>query len=287
MMNAKFSKPVLSVFLTIAGTALYALTVRLFLLPSGLITGGATGLAILISHFSGLPVSIPLFFLNMLFLLWGNAELGRRFAAETLLSSLLYPGFLALMERMIIWYPTKDLLLCSLFAGLGTGFSIGLIMRAGASTGGMDIPPLVLNKRFGIPVSISIYGFDFFILLLQSFYTPAEQVLYGILLVLIYTLLLDKILLIGTSRTQLLIISRKHEEIRDLILHSFDRGVTVFYGEGGYTLTESRILLSILHNRELPKAEQLILKTDPECFMTVTRVNEVSGRGFTLHKLYL
>ena len=162
--------------------------------------------------------------------------------------------------------------------------SLGIVIRAGASTGGMDIPPLVLQKLLRIPVSVSMYAFDFCILLTQILFRPAENVLYGILLVLIYTIVLDKILLLGTSRTELKIVSAKSDEICSAILRQLDRGVTLLDGEGGYLHQRRQVILSVISNRELIKVEKIVHSIDPECFMIVNRVSEVSGRGFSMEK---
>ncbi len=136
----------------IVGNALYALTVVLFLVPSGLITGGATGIALGINRALGLPVSGVLFVINMTMLTVGWVLLGRRFAITTIASTVLSPLFLALWERVFTGFVlTDDLVLNTIFAGLGVGISLGITIRAGASTGGMDIPPLVLNKYFPHP----------------------------------------------------------------------------------------------------------------------------------------
>ena len=153
----------------IVGNALYALTVVLFLVPSGLITGGATGIALGINRALGLPVSGVLFVINMTMLAVGWVLLGRRFAVTTVASTLLSPLFLALWERVFADFVlTDDLVLNTIFAGFGVGISLGITIRAGASTGGMDIPPLVLNKYFHIPVSASMLVFDMLILCLQA-----------------------------------------------------------------------------------------------------------------------
>ncbi len=104
---------------------------------------------------------------------------------------------LELITRLLGGYRiTDDLILCTVFGGICIGAAIGLVIRMGASTGGMDIPPLILNKYFKIPVSSSIYVFDMLILLLQVFHSTGEQVLYGILLVIVYSAVLDKCLMI-------------------------------------------------------------------------------------------
>ena len=271
----------------LVGNALYALTVVLFLMPSGLITGGATGIALAVNKISGLTVSGVLFVVNVAMLALGWWVLGRRFAMTTIASTILSPMFLALWERLLGSYVlTDDLVLNTIFAGLGVGVSLGITIRAGASTGGMDIPPLVLNKWFHISVSASMMVFDFAILAMQAAFSPLQQSLYGIVLVIVYTMVLDKVLILGTTRTEVKIISEKSDEICAAIQGQLDRGVTILHGEGGYLHETEQVLLSVVSNRQLPRLEKLAHAIDPTCFMIVSHVTEVSGRGFSLDKDY-
>ena len=170
----------------VLGNALYALTVALFLEPAGLVTGGATGIALAFGRLTGLSVSGFLLVFNLAMLVWGWAVLGRAFALNTLASSILSPVFLVLWERLLAdRVLTEDIFLCTVFAGLGIGVALGLVIRAGASTGGMDIPPLVLQKWFHLPVSLTMMVFDIAILLVQALFSPPEQVLYGIVMVIL------------------------------------------------------------------------------------------------------
>ena len=160
----------------ILGNALYSLVVALFLEPAGLITGGATGIALAFGRLTGLSVSGFLFLFNMSMLVWGWAVLGKKFALNTLASSVLSPAFLALFERLLDGRVlTEDIFLCTIFSGLGIGVALGMVIRAGASTGGMDIPPLVLQKWFRWPVSITMMLFDIAILLVQAAFSQPEQ----------------------------------------------------------------------------------------------------------------
>ena len=272
----------------VVGNAMYALTVVLFLMPSGLITGGATGIALAFNKVTGLPVSAVLFVVNVAMLLLGWWVLGRRFALNTMASTVLSPFFMALWERLLgNLVLTDDLVLNTVFAGFGIGISLGITIRAGASTGGMDIPPLVLQKWFRWPVSITMMLFDIAILLVQAAFSQPEQVLYGIVLVITHTIVMDKMLMLGDSRTEVKIISTRSDEIRAAILAEIDRGVTVLHGEGGYTGEPSEVLLSVISNRELPRLEKLAHSIDPTCFLIVSHVTEVSGRGFSMDKDYL
>ena len=280
-------KKMISLGLVLLGNVIYALTIKLFLLPANLISCGTTGMALVVNHFTGIPVSGFIFIFNMVMLLFGWWLLGRQFAMTTVLSSLFYPIALEVLNRTLGDVRiTEDLLLNTLFSGLGLGLSLGIVIRGGASTGGMDIPPLVLKKLFHIPVSVSLWTFDFCIMLSQMMFHKAEDLLYGILLLMTISFALNKMLLLGTSRTEVKIVSQRAQEIRDTILSKVDRGVTMLHGEGGYLHQQTEVILSVVSNHEMPKIEQLARGIDPDCFMIVTRVTEVWGRGFTYSKHY-
>lgn len=224
----------------------------------------------------------------MIMFFTGLAVLGKGFAATTIVSSLAYPFFLGIIQSLMgDFILTEDLFLCALFGGLCIGAAIATVLRLGASTGGMDIPPLLLKHFFGIPVSVSFYAFDVVILLAQVFFFAKEHVLYGIFLSIVYTLTMDRVMALGDSRFQLEIISEKHEEIRQTIIAELDRTVTLLYGKSGYRNVEIDVLLCVITPRELHKTEKLIKHIDPLAFIILSRVNKVSGRGFTEVKEYL
>lgn len=276
-----------SLGIVILGNMLYALAVKLFLMPAGLLTGGTTGIGLALNRAFGIPVSSFVLSFNVIMLLIGWKVMGRKFALTTIVSTFVYPIALGFFEKLFgNLVLTQDLFLCTIFSGLGIGFSLGIVIRAGASTGGMDIPPLVLKHYLRIPVSISMYVFDFCILLVQAVGNPPEKVLYGLILVMTYTLVLDKLMLMGTTRTEVRIISKHAQKIREAIISEMDRGVTMLSGETGYLKHQTQMIFSVISNRELPRLEKLIHAIDPESFMVVNRVSEVSGRGFSMKKRY-
>ena len=282
-----FLRRCITILMVVFGNVLYALTVRLFLLPAGLVTGGTTGIALAVNHYIGIPVSGFVLVFNVIMLLVGLAVLGKAFAVTTVISTFVYPAALEVLNQMLgNVVLTEDIWLCTLFSGLGIGVSLGIVIRAGASTGGMDIPPLVLNHCFRIPVSVSLYLFDLVILRMQALYNPAEKLLYGIVLVLVYTVVLDKLMLMGTTKTEVKIVSSRYEEIRKAILKDMDRGVTMLSAKSGYLGEKTEMIFSVISNRELPKLEEIVRETDPDSFMTVCRVSEVRGRGFSKKKEY-
>ena len=275
----------LSLMQVLIGNIIYALTVKLFLLPANLISCGTTGIALVVEHLTKIPMSLFILIFNIVMLLVGWAVLGRKFAMTTILSSLFYPIALEVLNRVLGDVQiTENILLNVLFAGMGLGLSLGMVIRGGASTGGMDIPPLILNKLFHVPVSASLWVFDFCIMLSQMAFHPLEDLLYGGLLLIVISVTLNKVMLLGTSRTEVKIISEKSLEIRDGILSQVDRGCTLLHGEGGYRQQQTEVILSIVSNHELPKIERLARSIDPACFIIVSRVTEVWGRGFSYDK---
>ncbi|QEH69880.1 YitT family protein [Cellulosilyticum sp. WCF-2] len=270
------------------GNTLYALAVALFILPNKLITGGTTGLALVFQHQLGIPVSIFVGVFNIVMFVLGGIVLGKSFALTTIISTFYYPFILSIFEKLFGGSGmTNDTMLATIFAGLLIGAGIGMVIRAGASTGGMDIPPLILNKKLKLSVSVTMSIFDCFILLTQMLFSSKEMILYGILLVLLYTMILDKVLMIGKNQMQIKIISERSEAISEMIRTRLDRGTTLLYSEGGHTRKKSYAVLTIVSNRELSKINDLTMEIDPKAFMIINKVNEVRGRGFTLHKEYV
>ncbi|BCN31765.1 YitT family protein [Anaeromicropila herbilytica] len=277
----------INILYILAGNTIYGLAIVMFILPNKLITGGTTGLALFFHHQWNVPMSIFITVFNVSMFLLGALFLGKRFALTTIVSTFYYPFIFSVMQNLdFLKNMTDDALLSVIFSGIMIGVGIGIVIKAGASTGGMDIPPLILNKKFGLSVSVVLYALDFVILLLQMLFANKEQVLYGILLVVIYTVVLDKVLFIGKSQLQVKIISEEYEKINHMVIHELDRGSTLIHANTGYCRNESLVVLTVITNRELPKLNEKVLEIDPQAFMIIHKVNEVKGRGFTTQKEY-
>lgn len=267
---------------------IYQAGVVFFILPSGFITGGTTGLAIIFLRLFGIPIAAFVGVFNVLMFLLGLLFLGWSFALTTLASTVASPLILAFLQHLVKdWILTEDPLLCAIFGGLCIGSALALILRLGASTGGMDIPPLLLKRHFGLPVSVTMYAFDFLILLGQAYFSSTEHVLYGILLVLTYTITLDKMLALGDRKLQLEIVSDHVDEIKHAILSDVDRGVTLLHGQTGYRRQETDMLICVIAPQERHRTERLIHNIDPYAFVILSQVTRVSGRGFSEKKQYL
>ena len=280
-------KLIKQVLIIVFGLTVYAFGLAVFVLPTDMIAGGTTGMALLANRLWGIPISTFVAVFNVLMFILGFLELGKTFALTTLVATFYYPVILevaiAAVGDMVI---TQDPMLCAIFSGIIIGFSLGIVIKAGASTGGLDIPPLVFKKRFGVPVSISLYVFDAIILVAQMPFGDKERILYALIMVMVYTIVLDKVLVMGTKQIQVKIFSERYEEISKAIQEKMDRGTTLLNMEGGHSRQKSMAILSIVSGRELSKVNEIVMEIDESAFMIVNQVGEVRGRGFTMTKKY-
>ena len=275
----------MSLATVLVGNVILTFAIKLFLLPSDLMSNGTTGLALVVQHLTGMPVSVFSLIFNVLMLFLGWWLLGKQFALTTIFSSIFYPVFLEVLNQTIGDYQiTDNVFLNLLFAGMGIALGLGLVIRSGASSGGMDIPPLILERYFRIPVSVSLWCFDFAILLAQLPFHEPEDLLYGILLILTISITLNKSIHMGATKTEVKIISDKAAEIRDAVMLKVDRGVTLLHAESGYRHQKTEVILTVISGKELVKLERVAREVDPGCFVIVNRVSEVWGRGFTAAK---
>ena len=270
------------------GNLILAFGIAAFVIPTGVIMGGATGLGLTISHFIHLDTAVLVLILNLMALAFGWIVLGRTFVMTTLASSLLYPVFLGIVQRIPgIDSITSDLMLSAVFGGGLVGIALGLVMRVGSSTGGTDVVCLVMHKWTHIPVSVAVYLVDIVILALQVLYSNPEQILYGVVLLVVETLVLDRVILLGQSQVQIFAVSSRYEEIREKCLVELQAGVTMVSIETGLTGQSQCAVLCIIPPRKLYAAQELIQSVDPNAFLTITQIKEVRGQGFTAERTFV
>ncbi|MFQ8662174.1 MAG: YitT family protein [Lachnospiraceae bacterium] len=275
-----------TVFGVLVGNAILAFTVVAFIVPHGVIMGGATGIGLTIAHYVPVDLSIIIFIVNSILFVLGATVLGKKFAVATIASTFIYPTFLSIVQKIPgIDGLTDNLMLATLYAGALLGVGIGLIVRVGSSTGGTDIVALVLNKWFHIPVAGLLYVIDFLVLGGQVFFSDTEQIMYGVLMLVLETAILNKVMLLGQSQIQLFIISEEYEHIREKMLKELDAGVTMVHVETGYGQENQKGVLCIIPNRKLYSVKELVQSIDPKAFITITQINEVRGRGFSMERV--
>lgn len=267
----------------IIGNCILAFAICAFITPSGIIVGGSSGIGLFFKKIMGIHVSYVVYAINFIMFFVGYRFLGKTFALGTILSTIAFPTFLTVFENIpAIRTLTSDMLLSTIYAGILTGAGLGLVIRKGASTGGTDIPPLIVNKHTGISSATLINGFDCIILALQIPFSNVEQILYGVLVVLITALVMDKALMLGESKIQVIVISPKWEEIRAAVFNEIDRSCTLLNIRTGYKQKDMYAVMAVVSKRELHKFTNAILNIDESAFIVSNQTHNVRGRGFTL-----
>ncbi len=271
----------------VLGNALYAFAVAAFIMPTGIVVGGVTGISIFLEKFipAGWPIEVSyiVFAINVALFILGAIVIGKRFAITTAASTVLYPFFLGVFEKVFASNALipNDLILNAAVAGLLIGVSIGIVARTGASTGGMDIPPLVINKLTGAPVGTTLLCFDVVIIATQLIKSDLTHVLYGVVMIVINSFVINQVMVMGNEKIQISVISNHMEEVRAAILTDMHRGITLISSRKGLTGEPCEMVMTIISTRQLARAKRLILDVDPTAFMIVTRVSEVNGNGFS------
>lgn len=272
-------------FMFLAGSTLLAFLVAAFVSPHGIIMAGTTGIGLALCKFLPVDTAIVVLALNILMLLLGLFALGKKFFLATIASSLLYPVLLAVMQRIPgIESLTEDPLLAAILGGGLLGLALGMVMRVGTSTGGTDVLNLVMNKYFHWPVSVCVWITDIIIIIVQALFSNTEQILYGIIMLVIESIVLDRVMVMGQSQIQVLVMSSKYDEIRRRLLDELEAGVTMLHIESGYTNREGKGILCVIPPRKQFAAKEIIYAVDPEAFLTITQVWEVQGRGFSFER---
>ncbi len=267
------------------GNALLAFVVAAFIIPHDIIMGGTTGIAIVLNKTFGIDTALIVLVLNVILLFLGLIIIGKKLFITSVASTLLYPAFLSLMQRIPgIDTLTGNTLLAALFAGVLMGISLGLVMRVGSSTGGMDITNLILSKLTHRSVSIFVYITDIIVVGAQAVVADSESIMTGIVVLVLESLMLEQVMIFGKAQIQIFVISEHYEQIRLKFLTELNAGVTMSYIQSGLKGEDGKGIICIIPSRKLYYANEIVRNIDPEAFITVTKIKEVEGRGFTTER---
>lgn len=272
-----------TVLMITAGNLLVAIAVVFFILPENILSGGVATVAILLHAVTGISNVVLIVALNLGLFVLGALCLGKKFAISSFLSTLLYPLFVALLSTLdLAPFKTVDPILASFYSGIITGAGLGLVFRVNASTGGMDIPALILHKYLRIPQGQSVLIVDSITILCGLFTFGLNPVLTGLIAIMSSTFTINAIQTMGGQSAQnLMIISEKYKEIEDYLLDDLSRGVTILQGKGAWSNENRPVLMCVVHTREYATVQREIGKIDPKAFVIVNNVHEIWGSGFT------
>ena len=275
----KYSKVIFNFGQLLIGIALSTMAMACFALPYGMVVSGVTGVSRTINFFTGTGITPIVYILNIGFFVIGAVALGKKFAASIAVGTFAYPIFLQFFQGIeSLQYLVEDPLVAAICAGILDG--VGMVIRIGGSTGGIEIPPLILHKKFGWKVPPVLLAIDILVFLSQLPFTKTNGVILGILYAIIYSIVMDKVLLVNQGGVQLIIFSQNSFAINEKLLE-MGYGTTILQGVGGYLRERNDVIYSVVGNRAVNGVKNAILEIDENAFITISSVNEVKGNGFT------
>ena len=275
------------------GCIAYGASTALFLEPNGIVAGGITGLSVLINLVFNTPISVGVWFIiiNLPILIFAVKSQGVKFILRCLITIVTLGLITDLIEYLNIYFRgdglgvslplTTDNVLASLYGGIFQGIGIGLFVRYQFSSGGTELlARLIARISKGISIPICLAVLDGAIVVLGTFATSVENILYALIVVFISAKLSETIL-VGLEKSKLcIVITNKGEEIAKTIIAQCPRGVTRLDGEGMYTNLHHDVLLTCVKNHELTKVKKIINSIDPTAFVIINDSTEVRGLGF-------
>ncbi|MEG6568631.1 YitT family protein [Thermoanaerobacterium thermosaccharolyticum] len=262
-------------FFLFLGSLLAAVGLEIFLIPNNIIDGGITGISIISSYLTKLPLSLFIIIYNLPFLFMGYNQIGRTFVLSSLFS------LLSLSLWVSILHPipglTNDVLLASVFGGVILGVGVGMIIRYGGSLDGTEMVAIIINKRTAFSVGEMVMFFNIFILSSAGLVFGWDRAMYSLIAYFIAFKVID-ITIEGLDEAKaVIIISEYGEEIADAITARLGRGVTFIEGKGGFSKNQKTIIYSVVTRLEVAKLKSIIYDKDENAFVTINDVSDVMG----------
>lgn len=267
----------------VAGSLIYAVSVKMFTAPNHIASGGVTGLSIVLNYLFHTPIGATAFLINIPIFIWAIVEIGYKLVAKTFVATLLSSAAIDLMGVVIPPYEGNQML-AAIFGGVLEGVGLALVFTRGGTTGGTDMVARLLGRHFRhLSMGKLMLGVDFVIIVFSGFaFQSMESALYALLTIFVSTRLIDAILYgtdMGNGKV-LFIISEKNEEIAQNILIGLDRGVTALKSRGGYSGREGEVLLCAVRRYEVSKVYDIVHSVDTNAFIIVGEAGEITGEGF-------
>ncbi|WP_323089711.1 YitT family protein [Allobaculum sp. JKK-2023] len=272
-----------TLFSILLGNFLVAIGTVFFILPEDILNGGVTTVAILLRGLFGWNEVLVIYIANIGLFFLGWACLGKKFAATIALSTFIYPFLVSLLSPLdTAPFANIDPILSALYSGIITGAGLGLVFRVNASTGGMDIPALLMHKYLHIPTGQCVMIVDSITILSGLPVFGLNSVLIGLISVMSMTFMINQLQTLGSeSAMSVMIISEKWPEIQDYLLEDISRGVTILQGEGAWSKQSRPVLMCVINTRQYAKVQREVGLIDPKAFLIANNVHEVRGAGFT------
>lgn len=264
----------------ILGINLCAIGINGFLTPAKMLSGGIAGICVILNNLFNINQGIASFFMNIPIFLFSKRYLGKNFLIVSFFNMFLFSIALGLTQDLYKYIIIDDIMLQAIYGGILNGIGMGLIFKAKASAGGLDIIAALFKTRFDIPMKNTFMTVNFFVVCVGGLLFGPKLVMYTLISMYITSITMELAKDAFDKNKTLMVISKKNEEIAEVIMKEMKSGVTYIDAEGAYTKAKKKIIYCIVSSRELAKFKELIYNIDIDAFISVNNVEEVRGAGF-------
>ena len=262
------------------GCLIASCSINLFLVPSHLLTGGATGIAIIVYYLAQLPIGLQTFAYNLPLLAAAWKTLGRGYTFDVIIGTAIFSFCLDFTRFLNAYAPVNDIMLAAIFGGVFNGIGYGLVFRMNGSTGGFDIIGAIVKKYYSLNMGGVIFGFNCVIMLVAGFLFGVALAMFTLSCMSMNATVTDKVIAGFNSRKAVLIVSNRSEHIAEAIME-VGRGVTFLHGQGAFTRRERNVVFVVVTLTQVAKIKMIVNAIDSDAFMIIMSANEVMGRGFS------
>lgn len=262
------------------GCLIASASINLFLVPSHLLTGGATGIAMIVYYLTHLPIGAQTFAYNIP-LLWAAWRLlGKGYTCDVVIGTAIFSFCLDFTKPLNAYAPVNDYMLAAIFGGVFNGIGYGIVFRMNGSTGGFDIVGAIAKKFYSFNMGGVIFGFNCLVMLAAAFMFGVAPAMFTLICMFMNAMVTDKVIAGFNSRKALLIVSNQAEAIAEGIME-VGRGVTFLHGQGAFTRRERNVVFVVVTLTQVAKMKMIINAIDPDAFVIIMSANEVMGHGFS------
>ena len=263
------------------GCLVAASSINLFVVPSNLLTGGVTGIAIIFYFLAGLPIGVQTLAYNVPLLVASYKLLGKKYTIDVVIGTLMFSFALDATKFLSGMLPVEDMMLASIYGGIFNGIGYGIVFRMNGSTGGFDILGAIFKKYYSMDIGSVIFGFNCLIVVVAGALFSVNSAMFTLICMYVTSQMTNKVIDGFNQRKAILIISDKAKDIADGIIADIGRGVTFLNGEGAFTGDPKKIVMVVISMTQLAKIKIIVNTVDKNAFMMILSASEVQGRGFT------
>lgn len=269
-----------TLLMTIIGSAMCGLAFNIFIMPNHLLSGGISGIALILNYSLGLDPGILIVIMNIPIFILGFRKLGKEFMFMSVIGLLTFSLAISSFSFLRNSLHLDDILLSCLFGGILNGIGMGIVFRAKSSSGGLDIIAVIVKKYYSLNIGTTSMIVNFFIIAIGSTFLGIKPAMYTLVCMYVGSVVLERVQEGFNTGKAVMVITDSWEEVANGIIEEVGRGVTYLDGEGAFSKQKRRVVYCVLTMSQLAKVKTLVKDIDPKAFMTVSETTEVLGRGF-------